>query len=236
MPTRAVVVEAQSSEAEGSELKPMSGWLLKRHTGKALFGGQWSKRWVEINDERGRLHVGKKKGREGTTVFSIGEVSSIRPIEPTSKEADGHMFCFLVSQAPLQVILRCRTSDESKLWMSQLALRIERWRERRAAEGVDVGVSRPAVRSPDDAHRRGGASTSASALPVQVDLAALNAPPRPYQNVLPSDNGTSSPTCSLESSPSVAALMTRGSMKPRKSHEADDSESSDNGDIVTEVN
>lgn len=239
MPTRSVVVESQGSDAERSELEPMSGWLRKRHAGKPLFGGQWSKRWVEINDERGRLHIGKKKGREGTTVFSLSEVSSMRSLEPTSKEADGHMFCFLVSQAPLQVTLRCRTSEESKLWMAQLSLRLEIWRERRAAEGVEVGISRPAIRSPGDARREAGTSSGAGPSAVQVDLAALNAPPRAYQVVIPADKGSPSTTHSLESSPSMAALVTRGSMRPRRSHEDDESsadEDDDAADAVHEIN
>ena len=74
---------------------------------------------------------------------------------------------------------------------------------------------------------------------MQVDLAALNAPPRAYQVVIPADKGSPSTTHSLESSPSMAALVTRGSMRPRRSHEDDESsadEDDDAADAVHEIN
>ena len=48
---------------------PLAGWMLKKHKHKGgVFSSSWGKRWVHINDERGRLHIGKQKGKEGTTV------------------------------------------------------------------------------------------------------------------------------------------------------------------------
>ena len=49
--------------------EPLAAYLMKRNaSGKAFFGGAWSKRWVHVNEERGRLHIGKSKGKDGTTV------------------------------------------------------------------------------------------------------------------------------------------------------------------------
>ena len=49
--------------------QPLGAWLYKKHAGGGSFlGGKWAKRWVHVNDERGRLHIGKKPGKDGTTV------------------------------------------------------------------------------------------------------------------------------------------------------------------------
>ena len=40
----------------GDTDEPLRAWLMKRNQNRRMIGGQWSKRWVEINDERGRLH------------------------------------------------------------------------------------------------------------------------------------------------------------------------------------
>ena len=50
-------------------MQPLGAWLYKKHAGGgSVLGGKWGKRWVHVNDERGRLHIGKKKGKDGTTV------------------------------------------------------------------------------------------------------------------------------------------------------------------------
>lgn len=121
---------------------PLEAWMHKKNkNGKSFLGGFWSKRWVSINDERGRLHIGKKAGKEGTTVFSLSELSSIRSLDPLSKEADGELFCFTVSQPPLSVVLRCRDDDERRHWVSQLERRSEHWRQKRRDEMQGDGLS-----------------------------------------------------------------------------------------------
>jgi hypothetical protein len=53
---------------EGKPAK-LEAWLKKKHGhGAGLLNSGWGKRWCTVNDERGRLHIGKKKGVEGTTV------------------------------------------------------------------------------------------------------------------------------------------------------------------------
>ena len=160
-------------------MQPLGAWLYKKHAGGgSVLGGKWGKRWVHVNDERGRLHIGKKKGKDGTTVvrrararmttisngrinpltvltrrtspfyscafsqFSLSEVSSIRPLEPTAKEADGEMFCFLVSQAPIQCVLRCKNEEERKKWLDALAERSDEWRQKRRGEMTNSGCAR----------------------------------------------------------------------------------------------
>lgn len=55
---------------------------MKRNQNRRMIGGQWSKRWVEINDERGRLHVGKRRGKEGTTVVRAFLFKSVHERTP----------------------------------------------------------------------------------------------------------------------------------------------------------
>ena len=74
--------------------------------------------------------------------FSLSEVSSIRPLEPTAKEADGEMFCFLVSQAPIQCVLRCKNEEERKKWLDALAERSDEWRQKRRGEMTNSGCAR----------------------------------------------------------------------------------------------
>ena len=180
-----------TGHAEEQALAPMEGWLKKHnHSGASMFVSEWSKRWCSINDERGRLHVGKKKGKEGTTVvranhprspprdavvrhirarsiyprarrnifsaraqpmfaswqFSLSEVTQIRALDPLSKESDGRMFSFIVSQPPLSLVLRCRNETERAKWVQALQQRAEIWKVRRAAEmsetfGMTVAVT-----------------------------------------------------------------------------------------------
>jgi len=120
----------------------LEAWLHKRNkTGKSFLGGEWVKRWVHINDERGRLHIGKKPGKDGTTVFSLSEVSDVRNLDPLSKEADGELFCFTVSQPPISAVLRCRNDEERKAWVSSLLERAEHWRQKRRAEMAGDGLT-----------------------------------------------------------------------------------------------
>lgn len=85
-------------------------------------------------------------------MFSLSEVTSIEPLDPTSKEADGQLFCFRVAQPPLSAVLRCHTPEDCRQWVTQLNLKAEIWREKRQAEAVDVGVSPPALNNSARSH------------------------------------------------------------------------------------
>ena len=86
--------------------------------------------------------------------FSLSEVSSIRPLEPTAKEADGEMFCFLVSQAPIQCVLRCKNEEERKKWLDALAERSDEWRQKRRGEMTNSGCARAPLLSPRSRAKR----------------------------------------------------------------------------------
>lgn len=66
----------------GDTDEPLRAWLMKRNQNRRMIGGQWSKRWVEINDERGRLHVGKRRGKAGTTVVRAFLFKSVHERTP----------------------------------------------------------------------------------------------------------------------------------------------------------
>jgi hypothetical protein len=44
--------------------------------------------------------------------FSLSEISSIRLLDPLDKEADGQLFSFAVTQAPISVVLRCKHATQ----------------------------------------------------------------------------------------------------------------------------
>ena len=62
----------------------MQGWLKKRHNGSAFLGGKWAKRWVMINDDYGRLNIGHKPGKEGTTIVRAAHASPCFRLSPGS--------------------------------------------------------------------------------------------------------------------------------------------------------
>ena len=48
--------------------------------------------------------------------LSLSEVSQLRALDPLADpETDGRMFCFLISQAPLTLVLRCRDQEERRV-------------------------------------------------------------------------------------------------------------------------
>lgn len=165
----------------------MEGYLYKKNkSGGGLMRSSWSKRWVWINDERGRMHLCRKKGQEGSTVFSLSEVSVIESLDPLSPDADGSMFCIKVVQAPLSVVLRCRDENERKRWLSALQVRSARWVDTRGAELAENKLTAAAV-------IKGGASAPSPAYAPYAPKAALP------------DYLTSTSTQSLKSAPSTLA-------------------------------
>ena len=60
----------QEPEPQPPQRGPLEGWLKKKHSGSSLMSKKWGKRWVHVNEERGRLHIGRKPGKDGTTVVS----------------------------------------------------------------------------------------------------------------------------------------------------------------------
>ena len=62
-------------------------------------------------------------------------------LNPLDPESGGRMFSFMVIQAPLSVVLRCKDANERKWWLAQLETRVELWRERRREEMAQMGCA-----------------------------------------------------------------------------------------------
>ena len=124
--------------------------MMKKHKGGGSFlSSGWAKRWVHVNQQRGRLHIGKKPGKDGTTVFALSDSITLRSLEPLAKEAGGQFFCFLISQAPISAVLRCADDAERKRWLSELTRLADEWREKRRNEdgAQDAAVTLRTVRA-----------------------------------------------------------------------------------------
>ena len=74
-------------------------------------------------------------------------------LNPLDPESGGRMFSFMVIQAPLSVVLRCKDANERKWWLAQLETRVELWRERRREEMAQMGCA-PAPPAADAATPR----------------------------------------------------------------------------------
>lgn len=123
---------ATPTRAEG----PLCGWVQKKHESKAGYG----KRYLYIDEDRGRLHVQKDKGKEGGNVFSLDEISVQ---ESLATDSDGR--CFTISASPLHVTLRAESELQLRMWVDGLRRRAEEWRRRRHDEHAELGI---AVASP----------------------------------------------------------------------------------------
>ena len=89
-------IAVRAGDVVDSRTEPLGAYLQKRHaSGKAFFGGAWSKRWVHVNEERGRLHIGKSKGKDGTTV--VRAHCTPRPCHACHH--DLHIYVYMCSDA-----------------------------------------------------------------------------------------------------------------------------------------
>ena len=113
---------------------PPACWMYKKNQAAGMCPSKWSKRWVHVNEQRGRLHIGKKPGKEGTTIFSLSDSFTVKALEPLDKAADGQFFVFEVRQAPIFAVLRCADDAERKRWVGDLKRLGDVWREKRRAE------------------------------------------------------------------------------------------------------
>ena len=86
--------------------------------------------------------------------FSLSEVTEIRVLNPLDPESGGRMFSFMVIQAPLSVVLRCKDTNERKWWLAQLEKRVELWRERRREEMAMMGYAHASLATAPPTLRR----------------------------------------------------------------------------------
>lgn len=121
--------------------------MRKHHrSGSDFWGSEWGKRWVKVNDEKGRMHVGKRQDKEGDTVFSMSDVDEIKALKPEDTETAGLLHCFRVSQPPMHVVLQCSCEEERVKWIDGLRARVDYWKQKRVEEGCVVAVTAKSVR------------------------------------------------------------------------------------------
>ena len=120
---------------------PLEGKMQKKHQkGTDFWGNEWGQRYVRVCDDKGRMHISKKKGKEGDIVFSMSDLSEVAPLSPTDKDSAGLLHCFRVTQAPMRVVLHCSSERERMRWVDGLRARIVYWTERRTQELQGMGV------------------------------------------------------------------------------------------------
>lgn len=128
------MLRSGSATRIGDPNAPPACWMYKKNQGGGMFSSKWSKRWVHVNEVRGRLHIGKKPGKDGSTVFALSDSFTVTALEPLDKAADGQFFVFEIRQAPIFAVLRCADDAERKRWVSNLRRLGDVWREKRRAE------------------------------------------------------------------------------------------------------
>jgi hypothetical protein len=120
---------------------PLEGKMQKKHQkGTDFWGNEWGQRYVRVCDDKGRMHISKKKGKEGDIVFSMSDLSEVAPLSPTDQDSAGLLHCFRVTQAPMRVVLHCSSERERMRWVDGLRARIVYWTERRTQELQGMGV------------------------------------------------------------------------------------------------
>ena len=91
---------------------------------------KWGRRYVHIDDTRGRLLYAKRPSQTGDdTAFalSLSDVSSVRAL-PTFVGGPPH--CFEICQAPHKLVLAASDEHECDRWVSCLRNRVEHWKVR----------------------------------------------------------------------------------------------------------
>lgn len=81
------------------------------------------------------MHVGKKKGKDGDTVFSMSDVEEVKALKPEDRESAGLLHCFRVSQPPMVAVLQCSCEDERQRWIQGINERMVHWKDKRVEEG-----------------------------------------------------------------------------------------------------
>jgi len=131
------------STADATMIEPLCGWVVKRNATNSY----WKRRYLWVDDTKGWLHLAKRPGgeatsrfsrsTEGSTVFSLSEVTEVRrakPGEVKSPDPRALRSCFVVRQTPITLVVGATSSDDASRWVARLNERMADWRERRRLE------------------------------------------------------------------------------------------------------
>ena len=92
---------------------------------------RWGRRYVHVDDTRGRLLYAKRPSRTGEdTAFalSLSDVSSVRALPSFVGGPTPH--CFEIVQAPHKLVLAASDEQECERWVGALRNRVEHWKVR----------------------------------------------------------------------------------------------------------
>jgi len=164
-------------------IEPLCGWVVKRNATNSY----WKRRYLWVDDTKGWLHLAKRPGgeatsrfsrrTEGSTVFSLSEVTEVRRAKPGEvKSPDPRALdsCFVVRQTPITLVVGAHSSDDAARWVARLNERVADWRERRRLEmikgfgssvAVNVTLGKPLSKEARLSKDASGGET-ASAAPV----------------------------------------------------------------------
>jgi hypothetical protein len=116
-------------------------WMAKRHgTCAGLVPGEkavWGRRYVTIDDRRGRLNYEKKEflgSREVAFSVPLQDVTSVRAL-PMFATGDPTRHQFEVQCAPHRLVLGVRDEREMNEWVGSLQSRVEHWRRKADESG-----------------------------------------------------------------------------------------------------
>ena len=119
----------------------LSSWLEKRHgtTDGVAHAGEkvgWAKRFVSIDDSKGRLSYSSRDWLAGglllpSLVLPLQDVTSVRALP--SVPGGGPQHCFEVTCAPHKLVLKVDAEDDVQRWVRALSCRVDHWR-RKASE------------------------------------------------------------------------------------------------------
>ena len=112
----------------------LCGNLKKRHAHEKSFAMQWSKRYFFVDDKLGNLQYSKDAKKIMSKPSMVIPLADITAVEALTGGIVGVLpNCFTVDCPPTHLVLRADDKEDQAMWMTQLRLRMDVWKRKRAA-------------------------------------------------------------------------------------------------------
>jgi len=108
----------------------LSGFLKKMHRTRRPVWRQWAKRYVKVDDYRGRVSVASGRYERAKTVCSLADVQ-VSVAQPPLAHA------FVIKCGGVNLTVSASTDEELEHWLTNLQLRIDEWKRKRRTEGPE---------------------------------------------------------------------------------------------------
>jgi|UniRef100_A0A7S3BK62 hypothetical protein len=112
----------------------LSGWLGKQHSSR-----RWGKRFVDVDDYRGRLIL-TSKSRRPRDVCALQDIAICEALGDDANDVARH--AFEIKCGGLHLTLDAHTGEDLRFWLVNLRARIAAWQDRAKSEGL--AVAKPA--------------------------------------------------------------------------------------------